>query len=225
MFRRKYLQEGEQTQLTPLVMKHVERIKVSNFKMSFRGVPVDGRRVSHVSYKTCDYISKLPYISGWKDGDDDENNKLKGNIFRKRTLNDVLEGGIFPTCSDVGILFRGFMIAQGFPVAYVEGFHEDLIFGRKFHGHIFGRVFYNGKFVIVDPSNSPSFYTSEEALFKDKHYVVFDEGLDSWGIGIRGYKDMVELRSKNLKRLRRRHGELCDATGGFVSYLPAHYSD
>lgn len=216
MPRHKYLKEGKQTQLTPLVMEHADRIRGSNFEVSFEGISAAARDVIYASHKTCNHIFRLPYVEGWEKGSGKERGELKDSVFRKRTLNDVLDKGAVPTCSDFGLLFRGLMVAQGFPVAYFESFHEDFILGKDFHGHVFGRAFYDGGSVIVNPGIIPNFYTSEENLFRDRRYVLFNEGLDSWDVGIKGYDSMINLRNKNLKKLRKKHVELCDATDRFM---------
>ncbi len=97
-------------------------------------------------FQTCQYISSLPQIKGIKSPiknkeDYQSNQSIKDRIFRKRTLDQVLKEGYFPTCSDVGLIFRGLMIAQGIASSHIEAFHEEYLFDKAFHGHVFAKIF------------------------------------------------------------------------------------
>ncbi|MAG78205.1 hypothetical protein CL616_02445 [archaeon] len=211
-----YLLQGEQTQLTPRVMKHAEaamRIRID--ETPFRDYPSEAL----VAGKICKYISHLPLIEGYtrgarKDSEERINSEIKDRVFRKRTLDQMLEQGLIDTCSDKGLVFRGLMIAQGIPVAYVETFHVSFLEEKdskrySFHGHVLGRVILSDNSVLVDPGKKsdcgvPEYYSDEIDLFGKKGYVVFREGFDSWDVGIRGYRDMHRLRDANLRMLSKK---------------------
>ena len=195
-----YTIQGPQTQFTSRVYEHAD--KARNVVMNNPTIAaLEEPRIP--IHRTCKYISKLPYISGFNPNsrtrkEHEANKRLKNSIFRKRDLDQVLHEGFFPTCSDIGLLFRGLMAAQGHPTTYVETFHEEYLFDRSFHGHVFGRVFDGDKSMIVNPNPNPTIVDTEVEIFP---YIIFREGLDSWDIGIHDYKDMHELKARNMEEL------------------------
>lgn len=199
-----YLKPGPQTQLTSLVYEHAE--KASDTELEY----LDEERLPETAisvYKTCKYISDLTHIEGFDpnaktDAEKESNEVLKDSVFRQRDLDQILREGPYPTCSDVGVLFRGLLIAQEVSVAYVEAFHEDYLFKRAFHTHSFGRVFYNDKSLIVDPMEEPIIVEQEKEILP---YTIFREGLDSWDIGIYKEEDLHRLRRENLSPLLERY--------------------
>ncbi|MBS3083424.1 hypothetical protein J4423_01325 [Candidatus Pacearchaeota archaeon] len=209
-----YLSPGEQTQFTERVHEHAEKAKNIVIDDSEIGklpgiqIPKDCELSIR---RTCKYISKLPFIAGYNPSPKTENerkanNQLKDSIFRQRDLDQILKDGIYPTCSDTGVLFRGLMATQGHPTAYVETFHEGYIInGKPFSTHAFGRVFFDGKSVIVNPEFKPIIFDSEVKIFP---YIIFREGLDSWDIGIRGYEDIHRLRRENLIKLEKKRNHV-----------------
>lgn len=198
-----YLSEGRQTRFTPLVLEHAEKARLL-------AVPETDDLEEPLStiYRTCTYIFNLPIIRGFTPGNHPDpeqrkrNREIKDRTFRKRELDEVLREGYVPTCSDIGLLFRGLMAAQGQATAYVETFHEDYLFDRAFHGHVFGRVYHSQGSFIVDPREKPEILSDETDVLP---YVIFREGLDSWDIGIQGYEDMHSLRKENLDSLLQRY--------------------
>lgn len=198
-----YLEEGEQTQLTDVVYEHAEKVKK---------VVMNNPETAELSKllltinKTCKYICHFPCIEGFIDNARTKkelysNKDLKDSIFRKRTLEQVLKGGQFPTCSDKGLLFRWLMTAQGYPTAHLETFHEEYLFDEDFHGHVFARVFDKDKSIIVDPRAKPVIANKEEDIFP---YVIFREWLDSWDVG-HDYEDMHRLKKENIANLLERY--------------------
>ena len=195
-----FLKEGEQSRFTPLVMEHAK--KVRNVEITDPAIAeLPEPRIS--VYRTCKYIYQLPRIKGFihrpkSKEESDANRRLKATIFRKRTLDQMLREGFFRTCSDIGLLFRGLMAAQGHPTSFLETFHEDYLFGKSFHGHVFSRVFDKGGSFIVNPGPNPIISKGESDIFP---YIVFREGLDSWDIGIHSYDDMHRLKDEHINEL------------------------
>jgi hypothetical protein len=195
-----YSIQGAQTQFTDRVYEHVDNARsvvINNPKIAVLPEPVIS------IHRTCKYISQLPYVNGFNPRprtreEGEANHRLKDSVFRQRDLDQVLKEGYYPTCSDIGLLFRGLMTAQGHPTAHVETFHEDYLFDRSFHGHVFGRVFDGKKSMLVNPNPNPIISDTEVEIFP---YVIFREGLDSWDIGIRGYDDMHRLKDQNMESL------------------------
>jgi len=96
-----YLASGEQTQITPLVQSHAERARDWDFRgTEFASLPEPILSV----YKTCKYIGTLPRISGYGVSRE-EDKRIKRAVFRSRTIDQVLQEGFLPTCSDIGLLF------------------------------------------------------------------------------------------------------------------------
>ncbi|MFW6312122.1 MAG: hypothetical protein ACOC1K_07805 [Nanoarchaeota archaeon] len=109
-----YSTQGPQTQFTDRVYEHADNtrnIVMNNPEIATLSEP----RIS--IHRTCKYISKLPYIRGFNPQprtmeEDEANHRLKDSVFRQRDLDQVLKEGYYPTCSDIGLLFRGLMTAQ-----------------------------------------------------------------------------------------------------------------
>ncbi|HIH24584.1 TPA: hypothetical protein HA251_06125 [Candidatus Woesearchaeota archaeon] len=192
-----YLAQGSQTQFTDRVREHTTRAQSTVMKNPvIAGLPDPLLSI----HKTCKYISTLPLIAGYVPRATapivvDGNERLKRSIFCKRNLDGVLRDGAYPTCSDYGLLFRGLMAAQGHPTAFVETFHEDFLLGRAFHTHVFGRVFYEGGSLLVNPLPNPVIVGTERELLP---YVIFREGLDASDIGITSYDDLFRMREEHL---------------------------
>jgi hypothetical protein len=196
-----WLKEGEQTEVTPLVARHADAAAELelNRRLAKQKEPLQ------TVYKTCAYVSRLPLIEGYVEGAEKQNRKIKASIFRKRTANQMLREGRFPTCSDAGLLFRALLIAQDVPAAYVETFHEDFLFDRAFHTHTFGRVFAAEGSFLVDPRAEPRIYRTEREMLP---YVIVKEGLDCWDVGIRSYADLYEFRNRNLPGIMAKYEQL-----------------
>lgn len=196
-----YRAQGKQTKLTDLVYKHADKAR----NMIIEDPAINALPEPLISiHKTCKYIfsDQLPIIEGYNPNPKTKRDKkanyiLKESIFRKRDLDQILREGYYPTCSDIGLIFRGLMIAQKIPTAYVETFHEDYLFGRSFHTHVLGRVFLDDCSVLVNPGLNKIYY-DEADIFP---YIIFREGLDCWDVGIHSYDDIDRLRSENLAEL------------------------
>jgi len=199
----KYLQESEQIKITDLVREHAKKANAVEINQG-----KDAHPNLQKAYKVAKYMYQLKNIDGYiaKPASKEEaqkNNEIKDSVFRKRTLQQILEEGIYPTCSDEGIVFRGLMIALEVPVAYVETFHEDYLFGREFHGHVIGKIQAGDKWYYIDPKNNQKrVMETEEELFP---YVIYREGLDSWDIGIKSYDDMHSAKKEDIKELLERY--------------------
>lgn len=199
-----FLTQGLQTKFTDKVYEYVEKSRNLFIENSKIGALPEPLRSIH---RTCNYISQIHCIRGFTPQprtkrEEEANQTLKERIFRQRDLDQVLKEGYYPTCSDIGLLFRGLMAAQGYPTAHIEAFHEDYLFNRSFHGHVFCRVFDEDKSMIVNPTQTPKIVYREIEIFP---YVIFREGLDSWDVGIKGYDDMHRLKEENIESLLRRY--------------------
>ena len=202
----RFLQESGQIQITDLVREHAKRASE---------VEITAGKDTHPNLqkalKVAKYTYSLPRIEGYirnpkSDEERQQNEAIRDRIFRKRTIQEILEQGIYPTCSDIGIVFRGLMIALEVPTAYVETFHEDYLLGKEFHGHVVGKIQAGDKWYYIDPQNNEKrVIKTEEDLFP---LIVFKEGLDSWDVGIKGFDDMHRLKLENIDMLMIRYKDI-----------------
>ncbi|KKQ75506.1 MAG: hypothetical protein US96_C0010G0022 [Candidatus Woesebacteria bacterium GW2011_GWB1_38_5b] len=194
-----YLRESEQIKITELVREHAEKalaIETNEGKNLHPNLQTALKVVKYI-------LTKLHKIEGYHKPNSkdelDQQKKLKDSIFRKRKLQEILKDGYYPTCSDIGIVFRGLMVALGIPTAYVEAFHEDYLLGTSFRGHVLAKVNAGSKWYYIDPENNARrVLNSKKELYP---LIVFKEGLDSWDIEIRSYNDMHKLKAENIKSL------------------------
>lgn len=196
----KYLKEGEQTKVTPLVKKHAEKAK----QIQVHTCPNLGENLV-LAQKVAKYIfTELPKIQGYKSHPSskeevEEQRVLKDSIYTKRTADQILSEGYYPTCSDIGVLFRTLLIALDVPTGYVITLHEEYLLNKSFFTHSIGKVFSEGKWYYVDPGAPERKITeNREDLFP---LIVYSEGLDSWDLGIRGYEDLHTAKQNNLRSL------------------------
>jgi len=200
------LKESEQIKITDLVREHAEKALA---------VEINEGKDSHPNlqkaYKVSKYLYQIPRVGGYiKDPKTKEElqktRDTKDRLFRKRTAHEILEQGIYPTCSDFGIVFKSLMIALEVPSVYVEMFHEDYLLDKKFHGHVVVKIQAGEKWYYIDPQNNQKRVSETlEELFP---LVFYKEGLDSWDIGIRSYSDMHKARQESLEELMERYKDM-----------------
>lgn len=201
-----YLKEGVQTKITSRVRKHAKlakQIELNSGKNLHKNLQLALKVTKYILVE----LKKHPkYKKPESQKELEEQRKLKETLFRKRTLDEILEEGYYPTCSDIGIVFRGLMITLGVPTAYVEAFHEDYLLDKNFHGHVLGKVKAGNKWYYIDPENNQKRISKTEyELFP---LIIFKEGLDSWDVGIKSYGDMHKLKKQNIKTLVKKYKEI-----------------
>lgn len=203
---KKYLQESEQIKITDLVRAHAEKAMETQINEG-----KDSHPNLKKAYKVSKYIYQIPKIEGYiKDPKTKEElqktRETKDKIFRKRTAHEILEQGIYPTCSDIGIIFRALMISLEVPSIYVETFHEKYLLGEDFYGHVVAKIQAGDMWYYIDPQNNQKRVSeSLEELFP---LILYREGLDSWDIGIKSYDDMHKAKEKNLEELMNRYKDM-----------------
>jgi transglutaminase-like putative cysteine protease len=168
--RDKFLQQGEQTKITPRIQEVADSIKGEEIEFIFNLLEWVHE---NIAYKR----GKLP--KGIKFND----------IFRQRTGNQIVGEGYASGCSDFALAFITIARAKGVPTKYVECINKSYFNGdsAKVAGHVFAECFIDGKWRSVD---SPA-----GSLFINKNYsnyVVYAKGLDSWDLGIQDLKTMRE---------------------------------
>jgi hypothetical protein len=207
-----YLEQGKQTQMTALVKGHaskarsfpVSKTDLENIHQRL-GIDISLEKISPtlaMICRTAGYIATLRPIDGYiRDPATDEalrqNAELKGRICYKRTLDQVLGEGIFPSAPDYALVFRGLMVAQKVRTSYILAIHETSLLDPQSTGkpctadvsHTFCCVFTLGGGYYVDPTSPPRIMKKDADLLP---FVVWKEGLDSWSLDVRDTKDIME---------------------------------
>jgi len=147
----KYLQSGEQTQITPMILEMVAELQGT------------------VLEKVEQIIAKISQLEG---------HEFDQNIFRKRTGSQILEDGYYTGCTDSALAFITLARASGIPAKYIETISEEWLKegGISIAGHIYSQIYDEGTGIWhwVDPMGR-KMDTNPETDFR----VVFKEGLDS----------------------------------------------
>ena len=100
----------------------------------------------------------------------------------EKTADELVEKGILSGCTDAAIVFLSLMRARGIPSQYVETVREDMIADqseyRTMHGHVFARIYVDGKWQAYDPLHGP--LDEQNHVFErgSGTYVEIAHGLD-----------------------------------------------
>lgn len=169
-----YLNEGKQTEITEVIKD------ISN--------EIEGFGIEYV-FNTLIWIhSNIGKIPESID---------KNSVFRKRTAKKILKDGFASGCTDYALVFVTLCRARGIPTKYVETIKcrwlEDTN-SRTIYGHIFAECLINTKWVQIDPQRG-TIYTRNNY----NGFEIFDEGLDSWDIGIYDF-DSLKEKFENFKQ-------------------------
>jgi len=164
-----FLKEGKQTKITEDILKIASEFTGKNF----------------------DLIAQiLKWI--YKNLKPNSNKETNDRVFRKRTADQIIKDGFTTGCTDIALVFIVLARAKKIPTKYIEAIRrkwmetgdEDSI-----EGHVFAEVFLNGKWYIIDP-------TEACLKFWYDRWIIYEVGLDSWGIGIHSFQ---ELKQKFLE--------------------------
>ena len=165
-----FLQEGGQTKITPEIKQIAESIEGDDLIFIFYLLEWIH---NNIAYKG----GKLPKGIEFND------------IFRQRTAEQIIKEGYSSGCSDFTLAFIPIARAKGIPTKYVECINENYFKSnlQNVAGHVFAECYIRDKWITVDPSAG--------SLFINKNYskyVVYEKGLDSWDLGIKGLRTMRE---------------------------------
>lgn len=163
-----FLREGEQTKITE---------NISKISLEFTEVDFD----------------LVIQITKWihKNLTSNNDKKLKAEVFRKRTADQIIKDGFTTGCTDVALVFIALARAKKIPTKYVEAIRRKWIESGSedfIEGHVFAEVYINNRWHIIDP-------TEACLKFWYDRWLIFAKGLDSWDIGIH---DLSELKQKFL---------------------------
>lgn len=163
-----FLREGEQTKITENISKIASEFTAADFDLVVQII-----KWIHKNLKPS------------------HNKKLKDEIFRKRTADQIIKDGFTTGCTDVALVFIALVRAKKIPAKYVEAIRRKWVEsgGEDFiEGHVFAEVYLDNRWYIIDPTESC-------LKFWYDRWVIYANGLDSWDIGIH---DLSELKQKFL---------------------------
>lgn len=167
---KQFLQQGEQTKITPRIQEIANSIEGEGVIFIFNLLEWIH---NNIAYKR----GKLPKNIEFND------------IFRQRTANRIIKEAYSSGCTDFTLPFTSIARAKGIPTKYVECINKSYFNGdlQRVAGHVFAECFIDRKWRTVDPTAG--------SLFINKNYskyVVYEKGLDSWDLGIRDLETMRE---------------------------------
>ncbi len=157
----RYLSFGPQTQVTPEINKIASEIS--------------GTVLEKVQ-KILDIGSSLV-----------KSQEFDKEVFRKRTASQILRDRYITGCTDAALLFITCSRASGIPAKYVETIDEGWLRngGDSVGGHIYSQIYdENRGWVWVDPMRRKVDSPPPE------NRVIFQEGLDSWDLGITDFNSL-----------------------------------
>ena len=186
---KKWLQEGEQTRITPEIRKLAKKLKGSN----------DLETVFNI----LKWIKKnLKFVKSWK---------WRKKYLRTRTVQEIIKSSKSSGCGDKALVFATLVKANGIPAKIVETIDKDWLSAkipRFISGHTFVDVYLNKKWQVVDPAIGNIGIGYHWPL--GKKFVIYKKGLDFWEIGIRNYSDMEKkfnIFKKKWRNSNRFRGE------------------
>lgn len=163
-----FLKEGEQTKITENISKISSEFTEADFDLIIQ-------------------------ITKWihKNLKPNHDKKMKTEVFRKRTADQIIKDGFTTGCTDVALVFIALARAKKIPTKYVEAIRRKWIESGDedfIEGHVFAEVYINNRWHIIDP-------TEACLKFWYDRWLIFAKGLDSWDIGIH---ELSELKQKFL---------------------------
>ncbi|MCF7872116.1 hypothetical protein K9L97_03715 [Candidatus Woesearchaeota archaeon] len=193
-----WLNEGELSQVTELIKKNINILK-QRLDEKF-----DDPSLFNVINETSRFVFEMPiHIEYYENPRNNYERQISGQVkddnFRVRSADRILREGVIPSCSDYGLLFRTFMIAQGIPTSIYDAFHVNYLFGKEFHGRVFSRVFKGNNVLIINPQRKNAVLSTCD--FEILPYVPVFESLDFKDSGIDSYEKMHKFKEDNMSTL------------------------
>ena len=149
-------------------------------------ISIEIRRVaSSLAGGGLDYVfSALRWLAG-----NLERRDFDVPLFRRRTATEVIESGFVTGCGDSALTFVALCRAKGIPASWLETASAEWLRERpeKITGHIFSRVLLDDHRYLVDPHGGVVYLNSRP---DSRRWVILDEGLDSWDLGIKSFSDL-----------------------------------
>ena len=166
----KFLESGEQTQITPEIQKIADQIEGEGVVFIFNLLEWVHK---NIAMKRSNFPNGLEF----------------NDLFCQRTATQIIGDGYGAGCTDFALAFIPIARAKGIPTKYVECINKSYFPGdlQRVAGHVFAECFIQGKWRTADPTagnlNIGKNYSK---------YVIFEKGLDSWDLGIKNLQTMRE---------------------------------
>jgi transglutaminase-like putative cysteine protease len=171
----KWLQEGNQTRITPEIKELANSI--------------GGEKLEYIMNLLLwgkENISTFPK-SEWKEN------------FRNRSADEIIKSQKASGCGDRAVVFCALSRAKGIPTVYIELPYKDWLESdndQTFVNHCMVKVRHGDRWYIADPTRGTIGVGGYRSVGESVDYVKLGEGLDSWDLGI---KDWDSYREKYLE--------------------------
>jgi len=162
---KKYLESGEQTEVT----QEIEKL------------------VSDIHGTTEEKVTQL--LNGM--ARNSERRNFNEAEFRRRTAKEIIDSRYYTGCGDFALVFTTLARATGIPTIYVETIDEKWLErgDTRFSGHAYAKVYDQETkgWIWVDPMRREIGKSPEV-----RERVILAEGKDAWDLGIRDFKTLQE---------------------------------
>jgi hypothetical protein len=170
----KYLSEGKQTKLTENI------INIAN--------TINGDGLNFVGNALLWLDKNLKQLPPEID---------KNKIFRKRTADDIISDGYASGCTDYALAFIALCRAKHISTKYIEVVKCSWLESDgtgTIRGHVFAECFIDDNWIQIDPQRATIHIKQNYNGFE-----IFDEGLDSWDLGITDF-DTLKTSFEHFKK-------------------------
>jgi hypothetical protein len=175
MIDKKWLREGKQSTITPLVKKITSKFKGSDLK-------------------------KIFHILSWIENNitSEQNHQEVLRIFATRTSDQIVKSKKDTGCHDTAVLLVTFLRAIGIPAKYVLGIDREK---PNKGGHTVAEAFVNDNWILIDPSYwRLALKPSRDVFYKENHVIC--KGLDSWDCGVKTVDDWHKVSERLINKLK-----------------------
>ena len=116
----------------------------------------------------------------------------KPEVFRLRTSDQILSDEFATGCTDYALLYIALSRALKLPAKYVELLSMKWMQSddEMIEGHVIAEVKFDNDWLFVDPTHG------SVSIKPTSGMMIYEKGLDSWGIGIKNRKDVNEKFNK-----------------------------
>lgn len=161
--QKKYLADGEQTEITDLIKSISKTFKEQGLDLILEILKWLRTNIKETKDKEKEFA-----------------------LFRRRTSEEIIKSKMATGCTDYALVFISLSRASGIPTKYIEAIRNKWIeLGNKdfLEGHVFAECLINNKWYIIDPYEG-------DIKTNYRHFKIIKEGLDSWDLGIKNFDDL-----------------------------------
>ena len=170
-----WLEEGDQSKITPRIKKVVKKFKGDKLKKIFQ---------------------MLNWIDKNITSEEDRKKILK--IFASRSADQLIQEKNDTGCHDTTLLLVTFLRALGIPTKYVIGIDKNQP-GKG--GHCVAETYIGERWILIDPTPFQINLIPERSTFYKENHII-KKGLDSWDCGIKTISDWNKISKKLIKKLK-----------------------